>query len=425
MLSVDVVTSTQANYTGLDVSWSPDQAFFAVAGTTLSVYSFDSTSTVISQTIGLRSVDWAPGGDMIAAGGTAGQINLYFFDRIAYRLTLMQTIIEVATNVEAVAWSPDGSYLAVSIRSSTNPTFIYRYNPVSQRLTRTQLYPFANLLAGATGVSWSPDGQYIAFTGNNRIEVALFDKGLGTASLVALVTPTGTGGKSAWSPNGNYIGVIGNDATGNTKIYQFDGASLTLKNTQDPTTGSTNDMSFAWSSDTRYATTTNSAGDYSKLYSFDKGSGQLTLLNTLSYTGLFSGGTVNGCDWSPDGGYIAVTGVGTGSFPAVYVLNAIQFPTNNTIMNNKVYCNSGGIYMSGTGISGSSISNVIIGNTCFNNSFNYQFVCNAFNQNFGLGPSGLQNIQVDFNVPILTPMDIPASIKRTELLLFSLVDNLL
>ncbi len=77
------------------------------------------------------------------------------------------------------------------------------------------------------------------------------------------------------------------------------------------------------------------------------------------------------------------------------------------------------------GISGSSIANLIINNTSYNNPFNYSFVTNIFNQFFNENPSRLQNIAHISNTAIITPVDIPTRIKRTNLLLESLIDNLL
>ena len=78
----------------------------------------------------------------------------------------------------------------------------------------------------------------------------------------------------------------------------------------------------------------------------------------------------------------------------------------------------------------------MIGNTAFNNPIpraankpiivsNYHFVTNVFNPLFGEGPSSLQNIATSALTPLPTVPDVPAKIKRTELLLESLIDNLL
>jgi hypothetical protein len=88
------------------------------------------------------------------------------------------------------------------------------------------------------------------------------------------------------------------------------------------------------------------------------------------------------------------------------------------------------------GISAPSISNMVIGNTAFNNPIprganapivesNYQFVTNVFDQLFGEGPSVTQNIATSALTPIAIPADLPSRIRRTEVLLESLIDNLL
>ncbi len=85
----------------------------------------------------------------------------------------------------------------------------------------------------------------------------------------------------------------------------------------------------------------------------------------------------------------------------------------------------GGSLSQGFGISGSSIKNMIIGNTAYGSSCNYAFVTNQFNQLFNQEPSAVQSFGLENKEIIIQPNDIPARIKRTELLLESLIDNLL
>ena len=77
----------------------------------------------------------------------------------------------------------------------------------------------------------------------------------------------------------------------------------------------------------------------------------------------------------------------------------------------------------GVGISGSSIANMIIGNTAYNNPpvsenffvpSNYYFVTNVFNQAFGQGPTALQNISLNGNDPIITPVDVGLVVQQNQ-----------
>lgn len=181
-----------------------------------------------------------------------------------------------------------------------------------------------------------------------------------------------------------------------------------------------------WSADGKYLIFAGDlgggAGEDMYLYSFNRSTETLTEIQAISPGGQ-TGNEVFAVSWSPDGGYVAV-GTSVVSF-GLNIYQAYIFPSNNVINNNAIYCNSGNQYPGGVGISGSSIANLMIGNTAFDNSFNYQFVCNVFDQLFGDGPSLTQNITVQPDVPIITPDDIPTRIKRTNLLLESLIDNLL
>ena len=235
-----------------------------------------------------------------------------------------------------------------------------------------------------------------------------------SVTLLQLGANTNDINKIQWSYDGKYIAAA-QDANG-FHVVRFANNTLTRVVTVD----STNAQGVAWSPDNKYLAVAAVSTNTVSVYSFDYATETLTLKKTVNF-----GNAIRDLEWSPDGGAIAVCGTGTSTEQQIALYTALSFPRNNIIMNNKIYCNYSGSNSFGVGISGSSITNTIIGNSCFDNPFNYQFVCNAFNQLFGQGPSAMQNLQVGANVPILTPMDIPASIKRTELLLFSLVDNLL
>ena len=102
------------------------------------------------------------------------------------------------------------------------------------------------------------------------------------------------------------------------------------------------------------------------------------------------------------------------------IFTGIQFPSQNVITDNTIYCNGHDVSATftgavGVGISGTSICNMITRNTAYNNPpttsnffvpSNYYFVTNVFNPLYGQGPTALQNISLNACDPIIAPVDV-------------------
>lgn len=469
------VTSTNPDAGGTSdtvssVAWSPDGLYVAIGGTISGItnsdvfmYKFDRQAGDLVQTASLapqgllndqiNTVDWSPDSHYLAVGG-ATSINslfIYRFDTVAGTL---ENIISLNVSggaagddlVNSVDWSPDGNFLAVggNISGGTNnDVFVFQFDRVVETLTQVVT---VNPGGGSStdeifGVAWSPNGRYLAVggnisgTSNNDLFVYRFDRSNGFfLTQVASVNPVATTDvvtSVAWSFDGNYLAITRQQGGGSNStlfIYRFNKTAETLTpvDQSDPVGNGGTSQTVKWSPDGSYLAVGSVGGTNSLfIYSFNRSLESLTKLQSVNPDG-GSSDTVFSVDWSPDGGYLAVGGTINGSTNNdFFVYRALQFPENNVISGNMVYCNTGNKYQGGVGISGSSIVNLIIDNSAFSNPFNYQFVCNVFNQLFGEGPSALQNIAVQANNPIATPDDIPTRIKRTNLLLESLIDNLL
>lgn len=454
------------------VNWSPDGEYVAIGGNitqsggngdAVIVYQFNRTAGSLMKVVGvnpgggtysdnIRSINWSPDGLYLAVGG---QINglytddfiIYQFDRTSNTLSQVAAVAPGgSTNdtILSVNWSPDGRFVAVGIISSVNSLFIYSFNRVANSLTLLiQLNPEHGTSADhIDAVNWSPDGQYLAVGGllyagasdSNALIVYKFDSSI--PSLVPVVFANPQGGtfydevfSVKWSPDGNYLAVAGNInfTTGGSNaltIYRFDRIQNTLTPvvSVNPDGGGAQDqgLSVDWSADGQYIAISGLfyGGGLQDVivYRFDRGSQILNQVAAVNPGGPYD--FVYALNWSPDGQYLAVGGDISGN-PGydLVIYRAIQFPTENVIKNNTVYCNSGG--QSGVGISGSSICNYIIGNTAYSNpinptiaSFNYIFVCNVYNPLFLNAPTAMQNIALDTCQIIPTPEDEVLLIKQ-------------
>ncbi len=323
-------------------------------------------------------------------------MQVFKFDRSAETLTSVAGALGTAGQVNDIDWSPDGKYIAMGGFGTTGGTGdifqVFRFDRSTETLTD---------VAGALGTSfsvrisiWSFDGQYIAVGGGsltgNELQVFRFDRSTETLTSVAGALESGNINSGDWSPDGKYIAVAGS----------FTGVGT---------------------------------GDDFQIIQFDRGAQTLTPVEGAF--GVDPGLRDDVIAWSPDGKYIVFGHNGT-SEQRFVITSALQFPQSNVIKGNTVYCNSGGQFPSGVGIAAPSITNMVIGNTAFNNPIpraayepvvetNYQFVTNVFNQLFGEGPSLTQNIATSALNPLPIVPDVPAKIKRIELLLESLIDNLL
>jgi len=448
--------------------WSPDGKYNAIAGDDINMndqqiaiaqfnyvaqeveiitsISFDTSGNV-------RDARWSPDGNYIAAGlglqsASVDSVQIVRFDRPSNSLVTIGSALDNTEGIRAVAWSPDERYLAVGGTSST--TDLLHILSVDRATGRVEN------VAGALGtggtfpsvdsVDWSPDGKYVAIGGaamtggtGDQFQIFSFDRATNTLTSEDGALSSAFIQRVEWSPDGKYIVAGGESITGGTgnplQIFSFDQTTDTLSTVTGHFNTDQRISDVRWSPDGKYLCMGgfDLTGGIFQVLRFDSAAPALTFID-----GLFNGeeASSSGMAWAPDGQYISLQTGYSGLTNFVNIVSGIQFPQNNVIQGNTVYCNSGNECPGGVGISGSSIANMIIENSAFNNpipraanepivSSNYQFVTNVFDQLFGEEPSLMQNIATSALTPIAIVPDVPARIKRTELLLESLIDNLL
>lgn len=298
---------------------------------------------------GLNISAWHPSGNVLAIGGqrvigTPGfanhnELRLFSFDGASLTaLTSQDYGTNFNNQVQALAWTPDGRFLAVGGTladtvggfANTDELRIYSFN--GSTLTAVTSQPYGTAGAGQIyDLSWNPDGKTIALVGRIQAAVGGFPAAdsirlysFNGTSLTALTSqPYGPGSqtlRAAWSPDGKTLAIGGGSPTAvggfaNTdqlRLYSFNGSTLTALTSRPYGSSSAfNVYALAWSPDGKSLT-----------FGGDLGGGpKAEQLSVFSFTGStlkFTasqpyGIQITWIDWSPDGKTLAVTGQSTGT----------------------------------------------------------------------------------------------------------------
>ncbi len=312
--------------------------------------------------VGVRAVAWSPDGKYLAVGTGANpdggeddsdsglELRVYRFDLVPTP-TLISVVSkdEGSSSVLALAWRPDGKYLAVGTSANPNPgdpnigsgheIQVYRFDTIST----PQLVGVVSEDEGGVNVnslSWSPDGNYLAvgtaagpnpgdpgIDAGHELQVYKFD-------VTSVPTLTGCASKDeggdgvyqvAWRQDGKYLAVgtspepaVGDpqsivDTKEELQVFGFDTTSTpTLFGVSTKSLGAHHAYTVAWSPDGQYlgvGTNLNAVpedlpGDPEfMIYRFD----ETTLTGVASLDGVVGIDVpqrVMKAKWSPDGKYI-------------------------------------------------------------------------------------------------------------------------
>ena len=143
----------------------------------------------------LWSADFHPSGTRLATAGNAPSVRLYD----AKSATLVDPV-PVAGTVTRLQWHPAGSTLAVALQVGEEPSFLW--NPS----TREKTYLDSISADGARGLAWSPDGSLLA-VGDNSGSVLLYSAD-GQLVLKRQVDPKAITDLS-WHPGGDRLTSVG------------------------------------------------------------------------------------------------------------------------------------------------------------------------------------------------------------------------
>jgi len=352
-------------------------------------YLFDQKNNTLQALQGLShgsggiiySLDWSDDGNYLACSGTSGSGG---YDLRVYRLDLCTKLLSVvnglnygSVTIQAISWSPDGNYLVGAAQLFGFLNFLVRF---SFNKTTGTLALLGTQNPGATVqvVEFAPNDWVVAVgsttTGGNQLFIYEFDLLTEALTLRDSQAHGATVRGAAWSWDGRYLAVVGDSGTGgfDTRVYEFDSSTKTLTLRDSQAHGATV-YGIDWSSCGRYVVTggATSGGNNIRVYSFDRSTKTLSL--AASQVGA---SPTRSASWSVAGNDILVAGdVTSGATHGVF--SALTFPSNNTIMQNKISCVAGNSIGTSVGLSGSNCSNLIKNNHVYGNDRNYCFVSNV------------------------------------------------
>lgn len=238
------------------------------------------------------TVAWDADGTRIASGVSDGTVFIWPVAS-ALPLTKLSSFRLRVDPVHSVAWSPDGTHLAISGKFDVR---IWAVVPGKQ----LKVLSLPGFETGVKGVAWSPDGTRLAVGSHNAY---VWDISSGKRLLTVTGPKNGVLGV-AWSPDGSRIAF----GTGTYQPSLLFGSTDTSAYIWDVARGeqlvelaghSSAVYSVSWSPDgSRIATV--SADKTARTW--EASSGKL-LMNLVGHTGW-----VKGVSWSPDGTRIATAG---------------------------------------------------------------------------------------------------------------------
>src|SRR6266851_1568339 len=122
-------------------------------------------------------------------------------------------------DVDSLAWSPDGSQLAVTLFNEPGPTQIALV-PLGATGRQTARV-LTDLPGGALDPAWSPDGTWLGFAGRDGFAVEMYAVRPDGTSLTRLTVEGQLARSPSWSPDGRHVAFLSNK-TGYFEVWVVD-----------------------------------------------------------------------------------------------------------------------------------------------------------------------------------------------------------
>ncbi|HVZ80304.1 MAG TPA: hypothetical protein VHE12_05800 [bacterium] len=170
-----------------------------------------------------RAIAWSPAGDLVAVGSaSADYLLVYLYQAGVFTLISAIGGSDLPTGtVNALAWSPDGQYLAAAVSPASGSTRAFLYKRTGQTLALVSPSSYTQPTGNAFGVAWSSDSNLVAWAHATTPYVTVHQRSGSTFTKIAnpSTLPTAQANCVAFTP-GAYAQSIGDPQGSPTTVYE-------------------------------------------------------------------------------------------------------------------------------------------------------------------------------------------------------------